>query len=70
MFHPGTLGGVVSTRLMWFKSSYSNSEAACVEVRSGPREVRVRDSKRITGPELAFPAAAWATFVAELADRG
>ncbi|MEU1310032.1 DUF397 domain-containing protein [Streptomyces cinnamoneus] len=56
---------------MWFKSSYSTSEGnACVEVRSGPREVRVRDSKRITGPELAFPAPAWATFVAALADRG
>ncbi|WP_190111620.1 DUF397 domain-containing protein [Streptomyces cinnamoneus] len=56
---------------MWFKSSYSTSEGnACVEVRSGPREIRVRDSKRITGPELRFAAPAWAAFVAALAAGG
>ncbi|MFI9239649.1 DUF397 domain-containing protein [Streptomyces sp. NPDC053079] len=56
---------------MWFKSSYSTSEGnACIEVSSGPREVRVRDSKRIPGPELAFPAPSWATFVAALGGAG
>ncbi|WP_086568001.1 DUF397 domain-containing protein, partial [Streptomyces alboverticillatus] len=47
--------------LAWFKSSYSNMTGDnCVEVlRSGPREVRVRDSKRITGPELTVPTPSW-----------
>ncbi|MEU4210094.1 DUF397 domain-containing protein [Streptomyces sp. NPDC026206] len=55
----------------WFKSSYSNQHADnCIEVSPGPREVRVRDSKRIPGPELAFPAPSWATFVAALAVGG
>ncbi|MCA6094717.1 DUF397 domain-containing protein [Streptomyces sp. SCA3-4] len=55
----------------WIRSSHSGGAGGdCVEVRSGPREIRVRDSKRITGPELAFPASAWATFVAALGGGG
>ncbi|MEV4431851.1 DUF397 domain-containing protein [Streptomyces sp. NPDC049585] len=49
---------------MWFKSSYSTSEGnACVEVRSAPRHIRVRDSKRIPGPEVSVSAASWAAFL-------
>lgn len=57
---------------MWFKSTYSGPEGnSCVEVlRSGPREVRVRDSKRITGPELTVPTPSWAAFVAALGGAG
>ncbi|MEU7134586.1 DUF397 domain-containing protein [Streptomyces sp. NPDC046261] len=61
----------MSGTFTWFKSSYSNNMGDnCIEVRSGPREVRVRDSKRISGPELAFPAPSWATFVAALGEAG
>ncbi|MBA0051358.1 DUF397 domain-containing protein [Streptomyces sp. AJS327] len=51
-------------RLQWFKSSYSSGE--CVEVATALAVVHVRDSKERGGPQLAFPRAAWAGFVAEL----
>jgi hypothetical protein len=45
----------------WRKSSYSTNASNCVEVAlTSP--VGVRDSKN-TGPTLAFPATAWATFL-------
>jgi hypothetical protein len=49
---------------MWRTSSYSADNGACVAVNfptAGP--VGVRDSKNPTGPQLAFPAGAWAGFV-------
>ncbi|MEU1374444.1 DUF397 domain-containing protein [Streptomyces triculaminicus] len=56
----------------WIRSSYSGGAGGnCVEVlRSGPREVRVRDSKRIPGPELTVPTPSWAAFVAALGGTG
>lgn len=48
----------------WRKSTYSNGQASCVEVRAGqPDAVAVRDSKDRGGPELGFTAGAWAAFV-------
>ncbi|MER6615612.1 DUF397 domain-containing protein [Streptomyces xantholiticus] len=52
-------------QLHWYKSSYSGGEGgSCVEIADGHGAVHVRDSKRLTGPRLAVPAAAWADFVA------
>jgi hypothetical protein len=52
----------------WFKSSYSDNGGNCVEVATnltGSRGVvPVRDSKNPGGPELTFPARAFASFVA------
>ncbi|MDG4804616.1 DUF397 domain-containing protein [Micromonospora sp. WMMD980] len=52
------------TMARWRKSSYSGNEGACVEVADNlPGLVRVRDSKDIAGPALAFAPARWASFV-------
>ncbi|MFE7611184.1 DUF397 domain-containing protein [Streptomyces celluloflavus] len=51
----------------WFKSSYSSNGGNCVEVAANvPGIVPVRDSKDPHGPALAFPAASWRSFVAEV----
>ncbi|MFI7273191.1 DUF397 domain-containing protein [Streptomyces sp. NPDC049879] len=51
----------------WYKSSYSDNGGACVEAADNFAAthgiVPVRDSKNPTGPELAFPTAAFASFV-------
>ncbi|MFE7316669.1 DUF397 domain-containing protein [Streptomyces sp. NPDC057555] len=57
----------------WFKSSYSGGEGnECVEVANihGRDRVAVRDSKDPDGPELAFPAAAFTAFVADVRALG
>ncbi|WP_327402446.1 DUF397 domain-containing protein [Streptomyces sp. NBC_01288] len=53
----------MSDQLTWFKSSYSDDEGAdCVEVAfSGI--IHIRDSKNLSGPELALPAPAWTAFL-------
>jgi hypothetical protein len=51
---PGTL---------WFKSSRSAANGACVEVAFLTAAVAVRDSKNPTGPVLRFSPAAWRDFV-------
>ncbi len=49
------------------KSSYSNSNANCVEVGSKPGIVAVRDTKdNGNGPVLRFSPDAWARFTREL----
>ncbi|GGY94402.1 DUF397 domain-containing protein [Streptomyces poonensis] len=51
----------------WTKSSYSQGNGACVEVKSAvSAELAVRDSKIPDGPALAFPADAWIHFVASV----
>ncbi|GAA1706996.1 DUF397 domain-containing protein [Streptomyces yatensis] len=52
----------------WRKSSYSNNDGGnCVEVADNvPGLVPVRDSKNPDGPDILFPAAPWATFIASL----
>ncbi|WP_329457292.1 DUF397 domain-containing protein [Streptomyces sp. NBC_01497] len=54
------------TKLAWFKSSYSGGEGGeCVEVAAcdSATAVRVRDSKRASGPVLTVAPAAWESFV-------
>lgn len=49
----------------WFKSSHSQSDAACVEVAFlDGGSVAVRDSKNRTGPALVFTSAEWTAFLA------
>lgn len=58
------------SELKWIKSSYSTDDGpACVEVASAPGTVRVRDSKRVQGPQLAFGSEQWAAFVSYAADH-
>jgi hypothetical protein len=54
----------------WRKSSYSSSNGGdCLEVADVyPHLVPVRDSKRPTGPALAFAPAAFAAFVSAVRD--
>ncbi len=49
--------------IVWHTSSYSNGEAACVEVAPAPDAVLVRDSKNRTGPVLTVPTTAWHGFL-------
>ncbi|WP_031508147.1 DUF397 domain-containing protein [Streptomyces megasporus] len=51
--------------LEWIKSSHSTDDGpACLEVAATSDTVRVRDSKRVHGPHLAFEPTAWAEFLA------
>ncbi|MFD5465975.1 DUF397 domain-containing protein [Kitasatospora sp. NPDC127059] len=57
---------MTATEAVWFKSSYSSNGGNCVEVAGNlvaGDVVPVRDSKDPEGPALAFPTAAWASFV-------
>ena len=54
------------SRPCWRKSSYSSGNGACVEVALLRDTIAVRDSKDPDGPSLAFPAAAWTAFAAEI----
>ncbi|TLF98858.1 DUF397 domain-containing protein [Nocardia cyriacigeorgica] len=51
----------------WFKSSYSGSQSACVEVAWLPdNHVGVRDSKNSTGPALVLTPTQWDAFAGTL----
>lgn len=50
----------------WRKSSYSTSNANCVEVAATGPVVGVRDSKNAPGPALAFANRPWAAFLTTL----
>ncbi|MFD9121954.1 DUF397 domain-containing protein [Streptomyces bottropensis] len=51
----------------WRASSYSGGQGNCVEVADNlPALVPVRDSKRPSGPALAFSPRAWGAFVDHL----
>ena len=55
------------TAVGWRKSSYSGDNGgACVEVGTTGPAVAVRDSKHPDSPQLAFTAASWKTFTAQL----
>jgi Domain of unknown function (DUF397) len=60
------------TELNWYKSSYSGSQADCVEAAGLQRGiVAVRDSKNPDGPKLVISAAEWQIFTARVkAGRG
>jgi hypothetical protein len=49
----------------WIKSSYSGSQANCVEVTVRDR-IMVRDTKDQTGRVLRFTPAAWRGFAQQL----
>jgi Domain of unknown function (DUF397) len=49
----------------WVKSSYSGSQANCVEVAVRDSVV-VRDTKDRTGPVLRFTLAAWRDFAGQV----
>lgn len=52
----------------WRKSSYSGGgNGDCVEVAFVAEKVAVRDSKNVSGPALAFPAATWRSFARTVA---
>lgn len=56
----GGNGACVEVR--WRKSSYSDGgNGSCVEI-AFDETVWVRDSKNVSGPNLAFPPTAWQTF--------
>lgn len=50
------------TPALWRKSTFSNSQAACVEVADLPGGHAVRDSKDLTGSALSFGSAQWSAF--------
>jgi len=53
--------------LLWFKSSRSAGNGACVEVAfAGSDAIAMRDSKDPRGPVLRFGAASWQRFVADV----
>ncbi|MFE6481640.1 DUF397 domain-containing protein [Streptomyces sp. NPDC057757] len=54
--------------LIWRKSSASDPDG-CVEVALAGRGIRVRDSKRPTGPNVVFWPAAWNIFLHDLCGR-
>ncbi|MEU5188476.1 DUF397 domain-containing protein [Streptomyces klenkii] len=58
----------VEVAIPWQKSSHSDEDGSnCVEISTGPRAIRIRDSKRKCGPQLAVEAPAWAGFIAYIA---
>ncbi len=50
----------------WRKSTRSNNNGACVEVRKSAGNVEVRDTKDRGGPVLSFSSASWRGFVAAI----
>lgn len=55
--------------VVWFKSSRSANNCACVEVAMLPDgHVGVRDSKNPDGPALTLTAAEWDAFIAGVKD--
>jgi hypothetical protein len=55
------------TGVAWRKSSYSGDNGGdCIEVGTPGPAVAVRDSKHPDGPKLAFAAATWKAFTAQL----
>ena len=53
----------------WRKSTASNNDGACVEVRLAGGQVQVRDTKALgRGPILGFDPVEWSAFVAGVRD--
>ncbi|MYY08837.1 DUF397 domain-containing protein [Streptomyces sp. SID4919] len=58
----------MTTAHEWVKSSYSNGDINCVEVRVSLRGVAMRDSKQRSGPVIVTTRRGWSAFVAGLRD--
>lgn len=54
----------MTTNHVWRKSSYSNSQSACVELAVGRHGGGVRDTKDRDGGALRFDRAAFGAFLA------
>jgi hypothetical protein len=54
----------------WRKSSYSGSQANCVEVRNAVGLIKVRDAKDRQGAALTVSADAWRRFALGIKDEG
>lgn len=52
------------TPALWRKSTFTNSQAACVEVADLGDNHAVRDSKDPAGPALMFTTPEWGAFTA------
>ncbi|GAA3523398.1 DUF397 domain-containing protein [Streptomyces osmaniensis] len=51
----------------WRSSTYSGGNNECVEIADNiPTLIPVRDSKRPTGPVIAFTPHTWRTFIGHL----
>ncbi|MEX3100340.1 MULTISPECIES: DUF397 domain-containing protein [unclassified Streptomyces] len=62
------LGDASALSVVWWKSSYSDTGAQCVECGIvDNRTVAVRDSKCPTGPALLMPRGRLAAFVSAIA---
>lgn len=59
---------MTETHVPWRKSTYSGSEANCVEAGHTDGRVLVRDTKNREGTILGVQAAAWRMFVGEVQD--
>ncbi|MBP0458844.1 DUF397 domain-containing protein [Streptomyces montanisoli] len=56
-----------STKLAWFKSTYSGGGGGnCVEVAESPAGVLVRDSKDVARPHVRVSDGAWGIFAASV----
>ncbi|QDY78686.1 DUF397 domain-containing protein [Streptomyces qinzhouensis] len=53
----------------WFKSSYSNGNGNCVEVRIASAAVAMRDSKVTQGPAVMVAGATWSSFLGAVKSR-
>ena len=54
----------------WRKSSYSGSQANCVEVGNATGLVKVRDTKDRQGPAVTVSAGAWRRFMTGIKGQG
>ena len=57
------MSALILSSIMWRKSSFSVSNAECVEIGHAPERAAVRDSKNTDGPALSFAPAAFGAFV-------
>ncbi|MDE3722484.1 DUF397 domain-containing protein [Nocardiopsis sp. N85] len=52
----------------WHKSSYSQGETSCVEVKEGSHSVLIRDTQNRELGHLSFNSPEWTNFLQEVKD--
>ena len=52
----------------WHKSSYSQGDTSCVEVKEGPHSVLIRDTQNRELGHLSFTPTEWTSFLQDLKD--